>query len=465
MPCPCGRSPIADTARPAPWIAHRKPENCLLFDTSPRSLVKLCDFGLSKMLHVPKPLSGRSGDLGALAGVGSLDEASPTAVPREASRAAVMRSRVGSQVYASPELLREEPYDKSIDLWGLGHIIFTALTGHHAFDNSMDMFGDIVGARVAYSEPIWQQAPEAANLCRVLLCADPSGRPTPDMVLGHVWLATAANRSKISRSLRYLGRVESLRGVCLRVLESVMSDAESAELRREFDSLDSDAKGYLNASDVRRALKRGHKKAKRKGRRESEQSPRHKDYCGDDMSSGGEPPHREGLAAEESLLAPHPAPPGLATSLSFSSGALNVHVVLRSLLANALAESGGANESGGASRVRKHRGRSARPTRGARRVGVVSFSMFAEAALEVQPSLIRRLWADAFARMDADGDGIVSGLDLLHCLRTLGIGQELSDEARTALLREVDGNSSSEQLLKHTLDAKRAAAGARMASL
>ena len=54
-----------------------------------------------------------------------------------------MKSRVGSHYYVSPELLREEEYSASVDLWGLGHILFQSLTGAHAFDESVDMYSDV----------------------------------------------------------------------------------------------------------------------------------------------------------------------------------------------------------------------------------------------------------------------------------------------------------------------------------
>ena len=83
----------------------------------------MVQFGLSKMLETPSP------------------DGAPTAAPTSApdagpGRAAVMQSRVGSHFYASPELLRDEPYDASIDFWGLGHILFMCVTGIHRCSNS-----------------------------------------------------------------------------------------------------------------------------------------------------------------------------------------------------------------------------------------------------------------------------------------------------------------------------------------
>ena len=90
---------------------------------------------------------------------------------------------------------------------------------------------------------MWLDAPDARALCETLLCATPAARPSPRVVLAHPWLVSAPQRDRrINLSLRYLGRVASLRDVCFRCLESCMTAAYTAELRSHFDALDSDAK-------------------------------------------------------------------------------------------------------------------------------------------------------------------------------------------------------------------------------
>ena len=71
---------------------------------------------------------------------------------------------------------------------------------------------------------------------------------------------------------------------------------------------------------------------------------------------------------------------------------------------NALADTGVGRGS------QERRGSAQRKAQGARRVGVVTFSMFVEAALEGDKPLVRRLWSKAFEKLDGDGDGNVSDL-------------------------------------------------------
>ena len=146
-------------------IVHRdmKPENVLLLENTSRSLVKLCDFGLSKITkrrsdtvdQVAQPMAGQPGQpplpqmQRQSSGGGST-----------ASFRTLMKSRVGSHYYVSPEVLLEEEYTAAVDLWGLGHILYQSLTGVHAFDESVDMYSDVIEARVDYGDRAWREAPE-----------------------------------------------------------------------------------------------------------------------------------------------------------------------------------------------------------------------------------------------------------------------------------------------------------------
>ena len=223
----------------AKGVVHRdmKPEN-LLLETKSNSLplVKICDFGLSKMFSSRQQHNFRD-------------------------HAMVMKSRVGSQFYASPELLQNaDTYDESIDIWGLGLIIYIMLSGKHPFEGSMDVYSDTVNAKLHWSEPVWASgklSSSAKELIQGLLRADPSTRTKAKDVLAHDWLKEGvAKDTSLASSLAYLRRfqVKHVREAALKVVTQKLSDEEIAEIREVFLELDVDGKGFLSMLDLREGL-------------------------------------------------------------------------------------------------------------------------------------------------------------------------------------------------------------------
>lgn len=84
-------------------IAHRdlKPENILMKDMTDESEIKLVDFGLSKTFGPGETCS----------------------------------EPYGTICYVAPEILLQQPYDKSVDCWSLGIIIYLMLARHLPFDS------------------------------------------------------------------------------------------------------------------------------------------------------------------------------------------------------------------------------------------------------------------------------------------------------------------------------------------
>lgn len=87
-------------------IAHRdlKPENILMVDKSDESDIKLVDFGLTK-----------------------------TFGPGE-----TCTEPYGTLCYVAPEILLQKPYDKAVDCWSLGVILYMLLGRHLPFDSQDD---------------------------------------------------------------------------------------------------------------------------------------------------------------------------------------------------------------------------------------------------------------------------------------------------------------------------------------
>lgn len=166
-------------------VVHRdmKPENLLLADEA-SFIIKICDFGLSKMVHGVNDRSSRDKSSSSrAASTASLSAAVPNTEMNFDDRALVMKSRVGTQWYASPELLNgAETYDQSIDMWGLGLVIYILLSGKHPFECD-DMYGAITTARLPFAEPVWKVVHDSClDLVRGVLKAKPVDRLTAEEV-------------------------------------------------------------------------------------------------------------------------------------------------------------------------------------------------------------------------------------------------------------------------------------------
>ncbi|XP_056615387.1 testis-specific serine/threonine-protein kinase 6 [Triplophysa dalaica] len=139
-------------------IAHRdlKCENILL-TTDGR--VKICDFGFGRFM---KESFERS------------------------------HTFCGSAAYCSPEVLRNTPYDpKKYDVWSLGVILYTMITGLLPFDDTnMRQLTRLQEMPLVYPDNV-----DVEESCRAfiatLLQVNPSTRPTIQQVAEHPWLQVA----------------------------------------------------------------------------------------------------------------------------------------------------------------------------------------------------------------------------------------------------------------------------------
>jgi len=142
-------------------IAHRdiKPTNLLL--ASPNSnVIKLADFGLSKILGPDS----------------------------------MMQTACGTPIFVAPEVLNGEGYDKSVDCWGIGIIMYILLCGYPPFfddgENMAALFEQIMSGSFEFADPYWTDiSSEAKDLIEHLLVVDPSKRFTAAKCLEHPWLA------------------------------------------------------------------------------------------------------------------------------------------------------------------------------------------------------------------------------------------------------------------------------------
>eukprot|EP01102_Stenamoeba_stenopodia_P008097 TRINITY_DN22_c0_g2_i1.p1 TRINITY_DN22_c0_g2~~TRINITY_DN22_c0_g2_i1.p1 ORF type:complete len:352 (-),score=100.11 TRINITY_DN22_c0_g2_i1:131-1186(-) len=164
-------------------IAHRdlKPENLLSADHDGQEVIKIADFGFSKNFGEEK-----------------------------------LMTSCGSPGYVAPEVLTCESYDKSVDMWSIGVIIYILLCGYPPFyaDNAPALFKKIMDVKYDFDDPSWDDVSEAAkDLIRNLLVKDPKKRFTASQCLADPWVQgkTVGNKVLQMKDLKDLQSKKKLR--------------------------------------------------------------------------------------------------------------------------------------------------------------------------------------------------------------------------------------------------------------
>jgi len=154
-------------------IIHRdlKPENLLYASPDEDAEIKLADFGLSKIV--------------------GLDEES-----------AITNTTCGTPGYVAPEVLRMKGYDRSVDMWSIGVILYILLCGFPPFyeDNTAKLFQTIMDGKYDFPDPEWTNISDSAkDLIQRMLTVDAKKRITADEALEHPWiLGHTAKEDKLS---------------------------------------------------------------------------------------------------------------------------------------------------------------------------------------------------------------------------------------------------------------------------
>ncbi|XP_030625261.1 serine/threonine-protein kinase D1 isoform X2 [Chanos chanos] len=132
-----------------------KPENVLLASADAFPQVKLCDFGFARII----------------------------------GEKSFRRSVVGTPAYLAPEVLRNKGYNRSLDMWSVGVIIYVSLSGTFPFNEDEDIHDQIQNAAFMYPPNPWKKiSQEAIDLINNLLQVKMRKRYSVDKSLSHPWL-------------------------------------------------------------------------------------------------------------------------------------------------------------------------------------------------------------------------------------------------------------------------------------
>jgi calcium/calmodulin-dependent protein kinase I len=183
-------------------ICHRdlKPENLLYASDKPDALIKIADFGLSKVVG-ETPL----------------------------------KTACGTPGYVAPEVLQCNGYGKEVDLWSTGVIMYILLCGFPPFydDNTAVLFELIMKAQYDFPSPYWDNISKSAQeLIGHLLQVRPGKRYTATQALAHPWIAQRASNptNDITGALGELKKFNAKRRFKMAVLTTIAMNRFSGAL-------------------------------------------------------------------------------------------------------------------------------------------------------------------------------------------------------------------------------------------
>ncbi|CAB04830.2 Serine/threonine-protein kinase dkf-2 [Caenorhabditis elegans] len=132
-----------------------KPENILLNSNSDFPQVKLCDFGFARII----------------------------------GEKSFRRSVVGTPAYLAPEVLRNKGFNRSLDMWSVGVIVYVSLSGTFPFNEDEDINDQIQNAEFMYPPTPWKEISEnAIEFINGLLQVKMSKRYTVTKAQSQIWM-------------------------------------------------------------------------------------------------------------------------------------------------------------------------------------------------------------------------------------------------------------------------------------
>ena len=139
-------------------IVHRdlKPDNIMITQQNDFGIIKIMDFGLSKIVSTQEKM---------VDGYGTLS-------------------------YVAPEVLLRTPYNKEVDIWSMGVILYYMLCGHLPFKGNKEVViaEKIVNDDLEFDEDEWEvRSKKVRELITSCLKKEPEERITIDEFLNHPW--------------------------------------------------------------------------------------------------------------------------------------------------------------------------------------------------------------------------------------------------------------------------------------
>ncbi|CAF1030801.1 unnamed protein product [Adineta steineri] len=192
-------------------LCHRdlKPENLLFSSPNPNAEIKIIDFGFAKKRTKHQPMTTPCGTLlytapEVLRAATSFKDSQSSSLSTSSSSSSTSTTVALVPSTTTNSNVIAYGYDESCDLWSLGVILYTMLSGEVPFNSitahrtAEDIVEDITRSKLSYDSPAWKNVSQAAkSLVKGLLTVDPTKRLTIKDLTRNAWLRSSSTSTAL----------------------------------------------------------------------------------------------------------------------------------------------------------------------------------------------------------------------------------------------------------------------------
>jgi len=210
-------------------IVHRdlKPENIIYESKQPGALLKIIDFGTSRLYDFKSQ----------------------------------MHQRYGTPYYIAPEVLNQN-YTEKCDIWSCGVILYILLCGFPPFNGETDkeIIGNVSRGKYSFDFPEWKSvSKQAKTLVSKMLEIDPKKRITAEKALTDPWFKLVLGETTFDKplavttltNLKHFRAERKLQYATWMFLVSYLASTEEQnQLLKTFEALDENGDGQLSREEL-----------------------------------------------------------------------------------------------------------------------------------------------------------------------------------------------------------------------
>eukprot|EP01137_Pigoraptor_chileana_P026579 Opistho-2@8076 len=125
---------------------------------------------------------------------------------REAMGAAILDTMCGTPAYVAPEVIRREGYGRAVDVWSLGVVVYTMVSGYNPWDPDAPLDQQILGGKCEFPDELFaDKSPHVVDIIRLMLDVNHKTRLNIDSARQHPWFTTDDNLpAAIAGSSRFI---------------------------------------------------------------------------------------------------------------------------------------------------------------------------------------------------------------------------------------------------------------------